>query len=32
MLILIAALTLAALVGYAIFAVIAIARTTPPEW
>ena len=26
------ALTLAALVGYAIFAVIAIARTEPPEW
>lgn len=26
------ALTLAALVGYSIFAVIAIARTEPPEW
>jgi hypothetical protein len=32
MLTLIAALSLAALLGYAIFAVIAIARTAPPEW
>lgn len=32
MLTLIAALSLAAVVGYSIFAVIAIARTEPPEW
>ncbi len=32
MLTLIAGLTLAALVAYSIFAVIAIARTEPPEW
>ena len=32
MLTLIAALTLAAVGGYAIFAMIAIGRTEPPEW
>lgn len=32
MLTLIAALTLAALLGYSIFAMIAIARDEPPEW
>jgi hypothetical protein len=32
MLTLIAALMLAALVGYSIFAMVAIARDEPPEW
>jgi hypothetical protein len=32
MLTLIVTLTLAALVGYSIFAMIAIARDEPPEW
>ncbi len=32
MLTLIAGLTLAALLGYSVFVVIAVARSEPPEW